>query len=478
MERRQIRSALHACGFTKKEERDYIVDTEFGDWISFASVNSDVFAALGNRLATAGCKVTPTRMYNLSVLKFWVEDKYRMKEHKDATVFRREKDDYLLLYQTFLTAQHMSRTLPNGPMFSVHNFDAFYSGTKQVFQSILGVGGVPLSYVIQDMKNRPKHSVIENLPRDKKIYWRASFHGADFRADNHRVWMYLLQRCRDTPGLIRIQRYVDNGRAAWEALLRNHGIVDTEPPDYTTYEDGNYTYIIHHLPIYSDIYDQWNNADRGGHGPTLTEKMDLELEFFTGSKCRGIIYGFNMNPTAIHPESVREIARRPSSDTPTNFDIESLEVSVKRTSELLRTVGTINKFAQVALQTLERMGIEHNHDLNLTLRQITRDASTKQKFIRLFSTHSGRGYILSDLEVFFLRKTAHYMTHRYDYDHEYFQRMIERSARANPDKNIPLGIAEGNQQMILLGLRQGIDEHHPNVLALANVEGVPTHGYD
>ena len=164
------------------------------------------------------------------------------------------------------------------------------------------------------------------------------------------------------------------------------------------------------------------------------EKMDLEMEFFTGSICEGINYGFDMNPTVVRPESVREIARRPTSDTPTNFDIESLEVSVKRTSELLPTVGTINRFAQVALQTLGRMEIEHNHDLNLTLRQITRNAAAKQDFIRLFSFHSGRGYVLSDLEVFFLRKTAHYMTHRYDYDHEYFQRMIKRNARANPDK--------------------------------------------
>ena len=70
------------------------------------------------------------------------------------------------------------------------------------------------------------------------------------------------------------------------------------------------------------------------------------------------------------------------------------------------------------------------------------------------------------------------MTHRYDYGHEYFQRMIERNAQANPDKNIPLGIAEGNERMITLGIRQGIDCYHPDVLALANVEGVPAHGYD
>ena len=205
MERQQIRSALCACGFTKSEEQDFIVDTEFGNWNSFALVNSDVFAAFGNCLATAGCRVTATRMLNLSVLKFWVEDKYRMKEHKDSTIFRRGRNEYLPLYQTFLTAQHMSRTLPNRPKFSVYNFSEFYSGEKQVLPSILGVGGLPLSYVIQSMKSRPRNPVLNNLSCDKKICWRAPLNGANFWADNHQVWMYLLQRCRDTPGLIQIQ---------------------------------------------------------------------------------------------------------------------------------------------------------------------------------------------------------------------------------------------------------------------------------
>ena len=56
--------------------------------------------------------------------------------------------------------------------------------------------------------------------------------------------------------------------------------------------------------------------------------------------------------------------------------------------------------------------------------------------------------------------------------------MIKRDTRTNPDRNTPLGIAEGNQQMIALGIRQGIDLHHPAVVALANVQGVPAHGYD
>ena len=56
--------------------------------------------------------------------------------------------------------------------------------------------------------------------------------------------------------------------------------------------------------------------------------------------------------------------------------------------------------------------------------------------------------------------------------------MIKRDTRTNPDMNIPLGIAEGNQRMIALGIWQGIDLHHPAVVALANVQGVPAHGYD
>ena len=150
-------------------------------------VNSDVFAALGDRLATAGCRVTATRMLNLSVLKFWVEDKYRMKEHISSKIFKRERNEYLSLYQAFLTAQHISRTLPNGPKLSVYNFDKFYSGTKQVLRSILGVGGVPLSYVIQNVKCRPRNSALSGFTCDKKIYWKASLNGANFEADNHQV---------------------------------------------------------------------------------------------------------------------------------------------------------------------------------------------------------------------------------------------------------------------------------------------------
>ena len=63
------------------------------------------------------------------------------------------------------------------------------------------------------------------------------------------------------------------------------------------------------------------------------------------------------------------------------------------------------------------------------------------------------------------------MTKRWIYDHEYFQRIIERDARTNPDMNIALGIKEGNPQMIALGVQQGIHLHNPAVIALANAQG-------
>ena len=57
------------------------------------------------------------------------------------------------------------------------------------------------------------------------------------------------------------------------------------------------------------------------------------------------------------------------------------------------------------------------------------------------------------------------MTQQWKYDHEYFQRMIERDARTNPDMNIPLGIAEDNPRIIALGIQQGIYLYNPAVVA-------------
>ena len=87
----------------------------------------------------------------------------------------------------------------------------------------------------------------------------------------------------------------------------------------------------------------------------------------------------------------------------------------------------------------------------------------KQEFIRQFQFHNEYNHELSELEISFFRSTAHYMNQRWDSDHEYFQRMIERDARTNPDMNIELGMAEGNPRMIALGIQQvgWVDDQRP-----------------
>ena len=58
-----------------------------------------------------------------------------------------------------------------------------------------------------------------------------------------------------------------------------------------TYDDDDYDWIIHTDSRYDDIFDGWP-----GPGPMISDKMDLEAEFFTGSDWRGNTHGFNMNP--------------------------------------------------------------------------------------------------------------------------------------------------------------------------------------
>ena len=150
-----------------------------------------------------------------------------------------------------------------------------------------------------------------------------------------------------------------------------------------------------------------------------------------------------MNPGTIRLERVRELARRRFSDAPNNLCAESLIVSAKRASELLQNVGNIRPFARMILRTYQRMHIVSNHDLFLTLCPTRDSKDLETSFIHQFRAASKVSYRLSSLEVCFFRDTTMYMTRWWIYDHEYFQRMIDRDNRDNPDMNIALGIEEG-----------------------------------
>ena len=156
----------------------------------------------------------------------------------------------------FVTARSNSDRVPDRPQFSFNDWNGFKSGTKDYLGSILGRGGVPLSYVIRDNADHPV--IASGSSRHNKIYWNGPLFGATFNADNLHVWTYLLHRCSKTPGWIRIQQYrvTNSGREAWFALSRNHGVMVIVPAYEPSYEDEDYAYINHRDSMYHYIYDR------------------------------------------------------------------------------------------------------------------------------------------------------------------------------------------------------------------------------
>ena len=199
----------------------------------------------------------------------------------------------------------------------------------------------------------------------------------------------------------------NNGRDAWIALSRNHGVEAIILANEPSYEDDDYVYINHRDSTYHDIYDRWRRAVRSRHPPMPSDRMDLEMVFFTASDYGGNIHGFDMNPGTFCPERARELARRLTSNAPNNLSAESLIMSAKRASErLVQNVGDIRPFAKMLLRTYQRMNIVSNHDLFLTLCPTRDNKELEGSCIRQFSAASKMSYHLSSLEVCFFRNTA------------------------------------------------------------------------
>ena len=83
-----------------------------------------------------------------------------------------------------------------------------------------------------------------------------------------------------------------------------------------------------------------------------------------------------------------------------------------------------------------------NPGLFLTLRAARDNEDLEDQFVRQFNAASNN-YRISGLEVCFFRNTAMYTTRRWSYDHKYFQRMIDRDNRDNPDMDIAGGMEDG-----------------------------------
>ena len=132
--------------------------------------------------------------------------------------------------------------------------------------------------------------------------------------------------------------------ADFEEAMNNSEIVGCVTTE-RTYEEDDYDHVPHTHKKFDGVRDGYSDC-----APMLHKKAEIESPFFTGSECRSIVYGFNMDPGKVHPEAAQEIARRPTSNAPNNLTKESLGVVVRRVGVLLNKP---NDYAQPVLDTLD-----------------------------------------------------------------------------------------------------------------------------
>ena len=174
-------------------------------------------------------------------------------------------------------------------------------------------------------------------------------------------------------------------------------VVETEP----YYKDDRYKWIDHKDIIYDGIYKLWC----GVAGPMPNEKLELEAMFFTASDFPGNNCGYNLNPGRVHPAVTREMKRRPTSTAPSNRSTESLEVTVKRVSDLL---DNDQAHTAMVLKNLSKMNIKCNNDLYVAVNNIRDSPERAASFVKRFKDAS-QGFNLPYKEVSFLRCASMYM---------------------------------------------------------------------
>ena len=78
------------------------------------------------------------------------------------------------------------------------------------------------------------------------------------------------------------------------------------------------------------------------------------------------------------------------------------------------------------------MDIGSNHDLHVALHNTRNNPQLARAFQKRFKEVSG-GFELSHKESSFYRSASMHMDYRWSYDHEYFQRIIERQSKLNDE---------------------------------------------
>ena len=142
--------------------------------------------------------------------------------------------------------------------------------------------------------------------------------------------------------------------------------------------------------------------------------------YFTGSDFGANIQGGNPDAGIVRPEVAREMARRPTSNAPSNLTQDSLKVVVKRVYLLL---DKPDGYTQLVIDTIGRIGIRCCHALYLALADTRDNWDRAAAFTRRFE---GLSHGLISVTNDYHTSDVHRCTcSRWEYDHEYFQQMIE-----------------------------------------------------
>ena len=198
------------------------------------------------------------------------------------------------------------------------------------------------------------------------------------------------------------------------------GCVAVEP----TYEDDDYIHEDHQDLKFDDC-----RTMRPGGGPIPHEKAELEFIYFTGSDMGANIQGYNPDAVIVRPEAAREEARRPTSNAPSDLTQDSLKVVVNRVCLLLNKP---DGYFQSVIDTFGRIGIRCCHALYYALTDTCDDRNQAEAFTRRFE-ESSHGLVLCHKQLSFFRCASMYMHGKWEYNHEYFQRMIEWEQRTDTE---------------------------------------------
>ena len=203
-----------------------------------------------------------------------------------------------------------------------------------------------------------------------------------------------------------------------------------------SYDDDDYN-ISRPINLLSGEFESVRNMyqDEKYHSLTYQDRRQLEFKFFTGSTCPLMLHEVG-DPATLYPEVAREHARRRGVDPeamaksgPNGHD--SLQIVLDRVSELMSLDHPKMKLDRGYSSRLFSR-LQHKSKVKITdadgLRSRTQEiANNRSEITEFMASILPEGQKEPDpREWFYLKGCSRDMCDRYDWDHEYFQRMSAR----------------------------------------------------